>query len=65
MSVHDLEQGVAQLPPDELSKFAQWFDDFWAAQWDQQIERDVAAGKLDQLGAQAEAEFRAGRARPL
>ena len=33
--------------------------------WDREIERDVAAGRLDHLAAEALADLRAGRARPL
>jgi Protein of unknown function (DUF2442) len=34
-------------------------------QWDEQLERDVVAGKLDHLLAKAKADYRAGRTHPL
>ena len=49
MSVLELEQAISKLPPEELSRFAEWFEEFMADQWDQQIERDVAAGKFDKI----------------
>jgi hypothetical protein len=65
MSVKQLEAAVAQLPASELTAFAQWFEEFMADAWDRQIESDVAAGRLDALGEQADAEFEAGRCTPL
>jgi hypothetical protein len=53
------------LPVDQLAKFRAWFEEFEAARFDQRIERDAKAGRLDQLAEQALADFRAGRAREL
>ena len=39
----------------------EWFEEMWARQWDDQIERDLAAGKLDWLAEEALAEHRAGK----
>jgi hypothetical protein len=64
-TVDDITEAVAQLLPDELARFRSWFERFEAARFDQQIERDVKAGRLDQLAEQALADFRAGRAREL
>lgn len=65
MSVQELETAVAQLGPDELARFAEWFEDYQADEWDRQIEADVAAGRLDALGQQADSDFDAGKATPL
>jgi hypothetical protein len=65
MTVEDLEQAVAKLPPDQLAKFRDWFAKFDAARFDEKIERDVEAGKLDRLAEQALADLRQGRAREL
>jgi len=63
MSIEDLENAVSKLPPDQLAKFRDWFEAFDAARFDQKIERDAKAGKLDALAEQALADFRQGRAR--
>jgi hypothetical protein len=47
MTIEDLEKAVAELPPDQFAKFREWFDEFDAARFDQKIERDARAGKLD------------------
>jgi hypothetical protein len=64
-TLEDIEKAVAELPPDQLMRFRAWFEEFEAARFDQRIERDADAGRLDQLAEQALAEFRAGRAREL
>ena len=65
MTIEDLEQAVAKLPPDQFAKFRAWFEAFDAARFDGKIERDIKAGKLDQLGDRALDDFRKGRAREL
>jgi hypothetical protein len=64
-TLEDIEKAVAELPPDQLMRFRAWFEEFEAARFDQRIERDAKAGKLDQLAEQVLADFRAGRAREL
>ncbi len=60
MSVQEIEAAVAELSPDELAHFAQWFEQYRADAWDQQIESDVAAGRLDALARQADDDFEGG-----
>jgi hypothetical protein len=64
-TVEDLEKAVAELPPDQLQRFRAWFAEFEAARFDQKIEQDDKAVRLDRLAEQALAEYRAGRAREL
>lgn len=64
-TIHEIESAVQQLSPAELREFRAWFLNFDAGEWDRQIERDAAAGRLDRLAEEALAEFRAGRTRPL
>jgi len=65
MSVEELIKSVAELPPDQFAKFRAWFEAFENDLWDQQIEADIKAGKLDKLVAESEEDFRAGRLRKL
>ena len=65
MTIEDLEKAVAQLPPDQLAKFRDWFEAFDAARFDEKIERDAKAGKLDRLAEQALADHAQGRTRAL
>ena len=63
MTIEDLEKAVATLPPDQLAKFRDWFEAFDAARFDEKIERDAKAGRLDRLAEQALADIRQGRAK--
>lgn len=65
MSVKEIEAAISELAPAELVKFSEWFEEFQAEAWDRQLEKDVAAGKLEKLAEQANTDFEAGRCRPL
>jgi hypothetical protein len=65
MTIEDLEKAIAKLPPDQFAQFCDWFDAFDAERFDQKIERDAKAGKLDGLAEQAIDDLRKGRARAL
>jgi hypothetical protein len=64
-TVEEIEQAVAELSPDKLARFRVWFEEFEAARFDEKIEREAEAGRLDRLADQALVDFRAGRARDL
>ena len=64
-NVKAIERAVESLPTLELAEFRQWFAEFDGNAWDRQIEQDAASGKLDQLAAEALADYRAGSARQL
>jgi hypothetical protein len=65
MSVEDLECHVSNLPPAELARFSDWFQEFMADQWDRQIEQDMLSGRLDAALARADEHRKAGRVTPL
>ena len=65
MSVHDLETAVTQLSKEELARFSQWFEEYVAAEWDRQIEKDVNSGRLDAAIKRADDHYEAGRCTPL
>jgi hypothetical protein len=64
-TLEDIEKALSELPADQLAEFRAWFEAFDAARFDEKIERDAKAGRLDGLAEQALADFRAGRAREL
>jgi len=65
MTLHDIENAVAGLSPDELARFRAWFVEFDADAWDRQIEDDANAGRLDALADEALEDHRAGRTTEL
>ncbi len=65
MSIHEIEQAIAELSPDELARFREWFEEFDAQVWDEQFERDAKSGKLDKLADKAKSDFDTGKAKEL
>jgi hypothetical protein len=61
----DIEQAIAQLSEADLAKLRAWFEQFDARVFDEKIERDAKAGKLDKLAADAIADHKAGRTTDL
>jgi hypothetical protein len=63
--LEDLENEIKRLSPEELRELRRWFAEFDAELWDQEIERDAAAGKLDLLADEALDEHERGQCRAL
>jgi hypothetical protein len=64
-TVEQIEDAIRGLAPRELAVLRAWFAEYDAAAWDQQIERDVAAGRLDGLADEALDDLREGRCTDL
>jgi hypothetical protein len=64
-TVEDIEKAIAKLKPREFERLRVWFDEYQAARFDEKIERDAQAGKLDRAAGQALADHRKGRSREL
>jgi len=64
-SLKRIETEVAALPDQELRQFSRWFAQFEAERWDQSLEDDVGAGKLDAFAAEALAQYSSGKCKPL
>jgi hypothetical protein len=65
MSIQELENAIRQLSHEDFMRLASWLDEYRAEQWDRQIEADIRAGRLDEAGRRADADFEAGRCTPL
>ena len=63
--VEQIEQRIEGLSQEDLAKFRAWFSEFDVRAWDEQIEADCKAGKLDGLIGEALADYKAGKAREL
>ncbi len=63
--VQRLEREIEELTRDELAAFRKWFQKYDSAMWDEQIEQDARAGKLDKLAEKALADHKAGRTQEL
>jgi len=61
--VEQLEAAIASLPVNEYRRFVDWFRAREETRWDEQMDRDSAAGKLDVLFQEADDESAHGLTR--
>jgi hypothetical protein len=64
-TLDQIEAAILTLPSEEFQRLRQWFLDVDYERWDEQLEKDIADGKLEALAAEAIAEFKAGRCREI
>ena len=64
-NVEEIQSAIVSLAPEEYARLRAWFIERDWEQWDQQIEADAQAGKLDFLVAEAMAEKTQGHLRDL
>ena len=64
-SVREIVAQIERLSPAELAELRDWLAEREAEEWDRQLERDAANGKLDQLFERARADHRAGKSKEL
>jgi hypothetical protein len=58
--LEQIKTAILTLSAQDFEALKQWFTDLDYEHWDQQIEQDVANGRLDVFAQEALAEFRAG-----
>ncbi|MFB2897554.1 hypothetical protein ACE1CI_31940 [Aerosakkonemataceae cyanobacterium BLCC-F50] len=51
---------ILSLPSNEFEQLKKWLFDLDYERWDEQLEQDIAEGKLEALAQEAIAEFEAG-----
>jgi hypothetical protein len=64
-TLEQIEAAILTLPSAEFQRLKQWFADVDYQRWDEQLEQDIADGKLDALAEEAIAEFKAGHRREI
>ncbi|MBW4476143.1 MAG: hypothetical protein KME22_13915 [Hassallia sp. WJT32-NPBG1] len=65
LTLEQIESAILQLSPDEYKKLIEWFADLDYQRWDEQLEKDIADGKLEALAQEAIAEFKAGHCQEI
>ena len=58
--VEEIEAAIDGLPPEEYRRILQWFRVREERRWDEQLDADFSAGKLDFLFDEAESESEKG-----
>ena len=65
MSLAEIKTAIEQLSFEQRAELAAWFHGWKDDQWDEQMKRDIAEGKLDLLLHEVEDDIRAGRLRDM
>lgn len=65
MSLSEIKTAIEQLSFEERAKLAAWFHGWKDDEWDEQMKRDVAEGKLDLVLHEVEDDIKAGRLRDM
>ncbi|HEY4114120.1 MAG TPA: hypothetical protein VGM17_08670 [Rhizomicrobium sp.] len=65
MSVEELEKEITKLSSDERARLLHLLEELDAAEVDAALERDIRAGKFDEMAEQALADHAAGKTKPL
>lgn len=65
LTVEQIESAILQLSPDQFHQLLEWFLELDHQRWDEQLERDIADGKLEALAEEAIADFETGRYRAI
>ena len=63
--VEALEEEIKKLSPQELAQLRAWLLERDAEEWDREIERDAASGKLDKLFEKSVTDHRVGKSREI
>ncbi len=64
-TVTEIETAIRSLPEKDRAVLRAWFAEFDAEEWDRQIERDDAEGRLDAMMKEALQDSREGRCTDL
>ena len=65
MSVQEIKTAITQLAPEDVAELAAWLEEYQAQAWDEQIARDVRAGRFEPLIQSAREQFKRGHCRTL
>lgn len=57
MSVQEIETAITRLSDHDVAELLAWLEEYHAQLWDEQIEHDAEAGRLDALLAQVDKDY--------
>jgi hypothetical protein len=65
MSLAEIQSAIEQLSFEERARLAAWFHGWRDDDWDEEMKRDVAEGKLDLVLHEVEDDIKTGRLRDM
>ena len=65
MSLAEIQSAIEELSFEERAKLAAWLHGWKDDDWDEQMKRDVASGKFEDVLREVDNDIRAGRLRDM
>lgn len=65
MSLSEIKSAIKQLSFEQRAELAAWLHGWKDDQWDDQMKRDIASGKLDDVLREIEEDIKTGRVREM
>ena len=65
MSLAEIKTAIEQLSFGQRAELAAWLHGWEDDEWDEQLKRDIASGKLDDVLREVEEDIKAGRVREM
>ena len=65
MSLAEIKTAIEQLSFEQRAELAAWLHGWNDDEWDEQMKRDLASGKLDDVLREVEEDIKAGRVREM
>jgi hypothetical protein len=65
VSLAEIKSAIEQLSFEERAQLAAWLHGWKDDDWDEQMKRDIADGKLDDVVREVEEDIKAGRLRDM
>jgi hypothetical protein len=65
VSVDQIKRAIEGLSFEQRAELAAWLHGWQDDEWDEQMKRDVASGKLDDVLREVEEDIKAGRVREM
>src|SRR6266576_31304 len=65
VSLAEIKTAIEHLSFEERAELAAWLHGWNDDEWDEQMKRDIASGKLDDVLREVEEDIKAGRVREL
>jgi hypothetical protein len=63
--IDQIKEAIEQLSFEERTELAAWLHGWRDDEWDEQMKRDIASGKLDAVLREVDDDVRAGRLRDM
>ena len=64
-TILEIEAAIKKLSKNEARKLADWLNEYLDDDWDRQMQKDLATGKLDQFISKVESDIKANQVRDL